>query len=295
MDLNFSRFVITSALLVSLTGCYKIPDQAVLNSSWKADQDMPVDADADWYSSPYSGTCPEVITNTQVDKTDDILPAQFSMALWNIYKQSNDDWQGELNRLVKQSDLLLLQEVKLSYLPYQLLTDQQLSWTQVEAFNVYEQPVGVLTAAKVAPINACKQTTTEPWIRFPKSSLITYYSWQGSERPLLVANLHLINFTIGTDEFTDQLSGVIDVINNYNGPVLMAGDFNTWTNKRLEILLQLTGDAGLNQASYERDERETMFGHTMDEVFFRGMRLISASSFATEASDHNPVVATFAP
>lgn len=295
MDFYFSRFVITSALLASLTGCFKIPDEAVLNSSWKTGQDTAVEANSDWYSTPYTGTCPQLITNTEMDKAGDVLPEQFSITLWNIYKQNNDDWQKELNRFAKQSDLLLLQEVKLSYLPYQLLSEQQLTWTLVEAFNVYDQPVGVLTAGKVAPINACKQTTTEPWIRFPKSSLITYYSWKGSEHPLLVANLHLINFTIGTDEFTDQLNGVIGVINNYNGPVLMAGDFNTWTNKRLEILLQLTGDAGLNKASYERDERETLFGHTMDEVFFRGMRLISANSFASEASDHNPVVATFAP
>ncbi|QUM75369.1 endonuclease/exonuclease/phosphatase family protein [Moritella sp. 24] len=295
MNYTFSRSAIIFTLVFSLSGCFDIADIPKLNSSWKVTDSTQINDDQFGFVTDSSSTCPTFLTNTNNDMADIQLPTEFGIAGWNIYKQDNDNWRAELTNLIEKNDLIVLQEAKLSFLLHQLMQQYELTWTQVEAFSVYKQSMGVLTASKVMPLSVCKQTLAEPWLRFPKSSLISYYPWAGSDEPLLVANMHMINFTLGVDEFNQQLEGVISVIRKYSGPVIMAGDFNTWTNKRLNQLLDITASVDLQQLVYQNDVRETAFGHPLDDIYFRGMQQISASSYETEASDHNPIVARFGP
>ncbi|MGC3834797.1 hypothetical protein ACPSKX_11240 [Moritella viscosa] len=85
------------------------------------------------------------------------------------------------------------------------------------------------------------------------------------------------------------------MIRQHQGPVIMAGDFNTWTNKRLSRLIEVTASVELRQLVYQNDVRETAFGHPLDDIYFRGLQQISASSYETTTSDHNPIVARFGP
>lgn len=293
MNYTFSRIAILSTVIFSLSGCFDIADTPKLNSSWEVSSATSVRGEEGGFVTNSAATCPVFINNSELVKRE--LPAEFSMAGWNIYKQDDDNWRSELTTLVEKSDLIVLQEAKLSFLLQQLMQQHELSWTQVEAFSVYKQSMGVLTASRVAPISVCKKTVAEPWLRFPKSSLISYYPWAGSDEPLLVANMHMINFTLGVDEFTQQLESAIAVIRQHKGPVIMAGDFNTWTNKRLDQLQTMTASVELEQLIYQKDVRKTAFGNPLDDVYFRGMQQLTASSYETDASDHNPIVARFGP
>lgn len=293
MNTSFLRQAIVLTCVLSLSGCFDIPEDGLLNSSWQSESANEVGTAPNYFSQNNANNCPDFFDN-QMQPTVS-LPDEFSVASWNIYKQQNDGWKNELAHFMNEYDLVMLQEAKLGFLLQQTLANSKVSWTQVGAFNVYKQPVGVLTASRVAPISACKSTLSEPWIRFPKSSLITYYPWQDGQQTLLQANLHAINFTLGADEFNEQLSEIIDVIRAHKGPVILAGDFNTWTNKRLNSLLESTKSVDLFEVTYNADERVTTFGLPLDSIFYRGLRLISATSIVTEASDHNPLIATFAP
>lgn len=293
MNYTVSRIAIISTFIFTLSGCFDIADIPKLNSSWQVADATFEHSEQGNFVTDSMATCPVFINNTTV--TNDELPAEFSITDWNIYKQEDDNWRRELTTLIEQNDLIVLQEAKLSFLLEQLMQQHALSWTQVEAFSVYNQSMGVLTASRVAPLSVCKQTITEPWLRFPKSTLISYYAWAGSDEPLLVANMHMINFTLGVDEFNQQLASVIAVIRQHDGPVIMAGDFNTWTNKRLEQLQAMTTSVELQPAVYQNDVRRTAFGHPLDDIYFRGMQQLSASSYETDASDHNPIVARFGP
>jgi endonuclease/exonuclease/phosphatase (EEP) superfamily protein YafD len=293
MNYSFSRIAAISTLVFSLSGCFDITDIPKLNSSWKVAGATSESSEQGGFVTDTIATCPVFINNTTV--TSDELPAEFSITDWNIYKQEDDNWRRELTKLIEDNDLIVLQEAKLSFLLEQLMQQYELSWTQVEAFSVYHQSMGVLTASRVAPISVCKQAITEPWLRFPKSTLISYYPWAGSDEPLLVANMHMINFTLGVDEFNQQLEGVIGVVRQHNGPVIMAGDFNTWTNKRLDQLHTMTTSVDLQKSVYQKDVRRTAFGNPLDDIYYRGMQQLSASSYETDASDHNPIVARFGP
>ncbi|NQZ92873.1 MAG: endonuclease/exonuclease/phosphatase family protein [Moritella sp.] len=293
MNYSFSRIAIISTFIFSLSGCFDIADIPKLNSSWEAAGATSVNSEQGGFVTDTIATCPVFVKNIAV--TSNELPTEFTIADWNIYKQEDDNWRRELTKIIEQNDLIVLQEAKLSFLLHQLMQQHELSWTQVEAFSVYNQSMGVLTASRVAPISVCKQTIVEPWLRFPKSSLVSYYPWAGSDEPLLVANMHMINFTLGVDEFTQQLEGVIAVIRQHDGPVIMAGDFNTWTNKRLNQLQTMTASVELQQLVYQNDVRKTAFGYPLDDLYFRGLQQLSASSYETDASDHNPIVARFGP
>jgi len=293
MNSSFSRIAIISALIFSLSGCFDIADIPKLHSSWEVAGERSTHREQGGFVTDTIATCPVFVNNTA--ETGSELPIEFSIADWNIYKQEGDNWRDELSALIETNDLIVLQEVKLSFLLQQVMQQHQLSWTQVEAFRIYKQSMGVLTASKVAPLSACKHTIAEPWLRFPKSSLISYYPWAGSEEPLLVANMHMINFTLGVDEFNQQLESVIAVIRQHDGPVIMAGDFNTWTNKRLNQLHMMTSSVDLQQLVYQQDVRRTAFGNPLDDIYFRGMQQVTASSYETDTSDHNPIVARFAP
>ena len=293
MNYSFSRIAIISTFIFSLSGCFDIADIPKLNSSWEVAGATSVNSEQGGFVTDTIATCPVFVKNIAV--TSNELPIEFSIADWNIYKQEDDNWRRELTKIIEQNDLIVLQEAKLSFLLHQLMQQHELSWTQVEAFSVYNQSMGVLTASRVAPISVCKQAIVEPWLRFPKSSLVSYYPWAGSDEPLLVANMHMINFTLGVDEFNQQLEGVIAVIRQHDGPVIMAGDFNTWTNKRLHQLQTMTASVELQQLVYKNDVRKTAFGHPLDDLYFRGMQQLSASSYETDASDHNPIVARFGP
>ena len=295
MNYTFSRTAIIFTFVFSLSGCFDIADIPTLNSSWEATDSTSVKSEQFGFVNDSISTCPIFLTNNNTDIEQSALPAEFSIVDWNIYKQQADNWRSELTTLIEQNDLIILQEAKLSFLLHQLMQQYELSWTQVEAFSIYKQSMGVLTASKIEPISVCKKTLAEPWIRFPKSSLISYYPWAGSDEPLLVANMHMINFTLGVDEFNQQLESVISVIRQHQGPVIMAGDFNTWTNKRLSRLLDVTASVDLQQLVYQNDVRETAFGHSLDDIYFRGLQQLSASSYETTASDHNPIVARFGP
>jgi len=295
MNYILARSTIILTLLLSLSGCFDIADTPKLNSSWEIAGATPPDTEQFGFVTDSTLTCPTFLTNSNSGNTQTQLPAEFSVVDWNIYKQQGDNWRSELTKLIENNDLVILQEAKLSFLLNQLMQQYQLSWTQVEAFSVYKQSMGVLTASKATPLSVCKQTLAEPWIRFPKSSLITYFAWEGSNESLLVANLHMINFTLGVDEFNQQLASIIAVIRQHSGPVLMAGDFNTWTNKRLNSLHEMAASVDLQQLVYQKDVRETSFGNPIDDIYFRGLQQLSASSYETQASDHNPIVARFGP
>jgi len=292
MNYIYARFAIILALVVALTGCFNFPDGGNLNTSWSTGASKQ-QQDALYLVDTAIGECPQQARNQA--PTTQALPSEFSFVNWNIYKQTNDGWNEQLSEFSENYDVVVLQEVKMGFLLNRLFSRYQLSWTQVEAFSIYDRSIGVLTAAKVSPLSACKNTLSEPWIRFPKSTLMTTYGWEGSEQPLLVVNLHAINFALGADEFNEQLLRAISVIKLHQGPVILAGDFNAWSNKRLAILQTLTEEADLFPITYREDVRTVAFGNPIDAIYYRGLRQISGTSMVTDASDHNPLVARFGP
>lgn len=74
------------------------------------------------------------------------------------------------------------------------------------------------------------------------------------------------------------------------GPVILAGDFNTWSERRHEVLVEIAARLGLVSVLFDDDGRRLAFGRSLDHFYFRGFRLVRASAPQVTSSDHNPIV-----
>lgn len=216
----------------------------------------------------------------------------FTLSTWNIYKGQLPGWREDLDWLLGESDILLLQE---SHLEPQMLTwlvRNQLDWSMAHAFTYRSFWTGVLTAGKVPQRVLCAQRLQEPYLRLPKTVLISYFPLEGSRWPLLVVNMHGINFTPDSVPLAEQLRALGKVVAEHPGPVVLAGDLNTWTRQRMQRVDELAYKHGLQRAEF-RQSPSLHFGSQVDHVYYRGLRPLRSRVIRVRSSDHYPLVVTF--
>ena len=148
-----------------------------------------------------------IVQNGQVladDGRSELDPERISLLNWNIYKGKRDDWATDFERYSRKHDILTIQEAHLDDELEYLLEAEHQNWALNIAFDYQDRATGVMTASAVKPVALCGQRTKEPWIRAPKTSLISYYPLAGVDEDLLVANIHGINFTLGAKAYKRQ-------------------------------------------------------------------------------------------
>ncbi len=218
----------------------------------------------------------------------------FGLLSWNLHRGSETGLEVVLRELASGQDLLAMQEARLDGDLHQVLDSLRLSWDFTPGFNLNGSPVGVLSAARTDALARCARRTTEPWLRIPKVALYTLYPLTGSRERLMLVNLHGINFSVGTTEFETQLAEAEAVVDGHKGPLIVAGDFNTWSAKRNRLLTDLTGRLGLMPVRFAAEHRVRVWDYPLDHIFYRGLRVLSASSMQQDRSDHNPLLVRFA-
>lgn len=228
---------------------------------------------------------------------DNALPldkqGQLSLLVWNIYKQNREGWSEELSRLSSDAQLLLLQEASLNTGLKQWLSEQGWEGNQVNAFKVMGESAGVINLARTTPNLACGYTEMEPWLRLPKSGIYARYPLSNGQ-VLAVVNLHAVNFTYGTDEYQLQLQALANELSQHTGPIIVAGDFNSWSEERMTVMKQVLTSLGLSEVGFSPDNRVRFIsGLPLDHVFYRGLKLEKAKAPESDASDHNPLLLSF--
>jgi len=211
---------------------------------------------------------------------------------WNIRKNGSDNWATELARLGDGKDLVLIQEAHLTAnIPDSLPGAGH--WAFAPGYSNREGPTGVMTLSAVPPLTQCNLVTREPLLGTPKATSITQYALADSDQSLVVANLHVVNFSLGLKTFRQQLDEVRAVLSVHDGPIILSGDFNTWSYRRLDVLQELATDLDLTDVGFEDDARKRPFNHALDHMFVRGLKLVGAKTESVDASDHNPLSAEF--
>jgi endonuclease/exonuclease/phosphatase (EEP) superfamily protein YafD len=211
---------------------------------------------------------------------------------WNIHKQKNAGWEHDLARLAHENDLVLLQEATLDDALRRVIENAGHGWVMASSFRYAEHDIGVMTAARVRPVGTCTHRIGEPLIVVPKSTVITWYRLTGTRELLAIVNLHAINFSLLLGAYEQQLAALVDALAAHRGPLVLAGDFNTWTDARKQALLQSAARLGVAEASFPEDRRTLFLGKQVDHVLVRGLDTLSVSAIAVSSSDHNPVQAT---
>jgi endonuclease/exonuclease/phosphatase (EEP) superfamily protein YafD len=216
-------------------------------------------------------------------------PNAIRVLVWNLHKEDDAGWQEDLTRLAKVNDVLLLQEVRLRDPVQEVLRVAGLRWTLASSFMYEDIDVGVLTATRALPVANCTQRVVEPFLRIPKSAVITWLPLSSKPQTLAVVNMHAINFTLTLGAYQAQLDALADVLANHQGPIVLGGDFNTWSDGRAEVLREVAARLRLVEITYADDRRVVFLGHQVDHVFVRGLEVVSSTVSPVTSSDHNPI------
>ncbi|MCK5195054.1 MAG: endonuclease/exonuclease/phosphatase family protein [Desulfobulbaceae bacterium] len=224
---------------------------------------------------------------------DKLDTKNISILCWNIYKGQRKNWDEDFQRLSSERDIIILQEAPLNERLQDMLNKQRFHWTLNSAFAIQGREVGVLTASKVKPVESCGLRHAEPLIRLPKTTLINMYQLSDTSKTLLVANIHGINFTLGEDSYNKQLKSLHDILSRHDGPLIVAGDFNSWSTGRANIIAEMINALELKPLTCETANRSTIFGCTVDHIFYRGLEPVTHETHKVSSSDHNPITVQF--
>ncbi|WP_413284956.1 endonuclease/exonuclease/phosphatase family protein [Vibrio sp. MA40-2] len=219
---------------------------------------------------------------------------QLNLLVWNIYKQNRSNWNEALDAFSQKAQLLLLQEASLSDEFKSWIKKQAWDSNYLQAFSAFDTSAGVVNLANQFPSTACGYSAMEPWLQLPKSGLYAEYLLSNGQS-LAVVNIHAINFTLGTKDYQQQIQALKQNLLLHSGPIIVAGDFNTWSEDRLVSLRQQLDVLQLTEVNFIPDNRKRFLnGMPLDHVFYKRLTLISAEAPVTDASDHNPLLVSFA-
>lgn len=224
------------------------------------------------------------------------LPETFSLLCWNVHKEMERKRFKETFHLLQQHynpDLILLQEAVLN-----AHTSKQFPLHSYETsanIETWRRAFGVLTAAQSSLHKQLSQKTIHRELHMTtrKSLLITTHPFE-NEKIVSVVNLHAINF-VPISIFVKEIDRLLLTLWEIKGPIIVAGDFNTWNNKRLIHLEKFAEMMGLSPAILEdKHHVKQLFSKPLDHLFYRDLKLIEASAIDTKrVSDHNPIFARF--
>lgn len=212
----------------------------------------------------------------------------FTMTVWNIYKGKGQGFEGEFTQLFKHSDFMLLQEAVLNKDQVQIFESREDSqWVMAKSWEMREGATGTVTLSsyRFHSPRGIKTVDTEPFSNTPKTSLMFKVPIRGSKKTLLVVNTHSINFTFN-GPFITQLEDLSDLISKHSGPVIWAGDFNTWSGPRNFYLDEIVKSLKLSPVQFAGDSRNMI----LDHVFVRDVEVNGAAVLKEfSSSDHWPL------
>ena len=235
-----------------------------------------------------------------------ILPATVTVVNWNAQKGKNPQFASDLKLLLEREkpDIVFLQEATAD-----LFKPQQMGGYLAEGWS-YPWPggksVGVLTLSRVPPtrIESVPTRYREFDVTAPKVSLVTEYPLPDG-KSLLALNVHLLNFEVWSlKKIRHQLEELKAIMARHSGPIILAGDFNTWNKHRLELVKEIARDVKISAVTDFPDGRTT--GDTrsefwndvlgvevnlpLDRVFFKGFDPTAARVLEYDTSDHRPIL-----
>ena len=279
-------FHITFFILLVLSACVSIPSEH-LTVSQRAGSSAVQDAsdcDIDHYKN---------ILRSEPAQKPELDSRGFRILTWNVFKGMNEGWKENFENLTASYDILTIQEARLTDDLQELLKNDHYNWDISVAFKYYGAETGVLTASRLDPDFTCTFRIKEPLISLPKTAMVTMYPLSNTDKTLMVVNIHSINFTFGTESFKTQLQKVENILSQHYGPVIFSGDINTWSNKRMAILEDLSIRLGLKAVLFNKHDRTRVFGHTIDHIYYRELTVTDAAVIKVTSSDHNPMLVSF--
>lgn len=222
------------------------------------------------------------------------LNERTSVLIWNVYKEGKKNFKDEFMTYEQKLNpqVTMLQEALLTEnLKATCLKESDCYFS--EAFKVDQEGFGVLTSSRypILEAKALHSDELEPLLSTPKTSLITVL--QIGDQRIMFINTHGINF-VTLYAYEVQLQEIVTQAKDFDGPILWAGDFNSWNPGRNTLLTQAAQDLQLKEGVIENEKLIKKFmGFKLDRVFTRGLKIEKAEALKCHGSDHNPLYIEF--
>lgn len=220
----------------------------------------------------------------------------FNVLCWNVAKLTlKSSYHASLESILEDDavDILLLQEVKKELTNELDIYDY--SYVLSPNIETKSHVFGVMSAFRISCEDEMSLLTKkrEFALATHKVSLLTRHKVSDGKE-LLIVNLHAINF-VSSRAFRSELESIKLSIKSYKGPMIVAGDFNTWNVKRVRILKEFAHELSLNEVGLGKDSKvKKVFSNCLDYIFYRELKLTGSKVIDTKKiSDHNPIIARF--
>ena len=221
------------------------------------------------------------------------LPKEFSLLIWNVHKENlRSEFQTRLETLLQDhpSDFLIFQEAKHPKKNTAFLDG--FSYAMASNIDIFQHLYGVLTAADVAfeNINSNLTHRQELGLMTFKSMLITQHKL-ANDQLLHLVNLHAINF-VSLKIFTKELEKIKTELKACHGPMIVGGDFNTGSTRRIRRVEDQFSAVGLKRVSEDAGATVAKYRvrSAADHIFARNLSKIASGTVEEAgASDHFPV------
>jgi len=224
------------------------------------------------------------------------LPDTFGLLCWNVHKKNQDP---DFGRYLKDFsgkyaiDCLLLQEAE--FRDEGVCALENFAFDAAANLELKGTFYGVLTASKTESEEAWPYLSgaRESLLGTHKSLLVSRYRFEDGT-PLLILNIHAINFR-EIASYESELRSFAEHAKTYEGALIIAGDFNSWSAARIWRLHRFKRALGLKMVRFgEKEKIKSFMGRRLDFIFYRGLELIHSAVFDDHGlSDHNPLYASF--
>ncbi len=222
------------------------------------------------------------------------LPEVIDIGVWNIWKGSGGEaFISEYRRMLATCHLLLAQEA--------LLTLRALAQFAPSGYAALHGATyrrkdgirdGVMTVSS-APLDGVPQRilclAPEPLLNTTKASLVSTYKIENSDQRLCVVNIHA-TLIRRPSTAVRELEQVLSYIFEHHGPLIFAGDFNTFSKAYITEVDRVLSSVGLSRVIIEGDPRTTTTA--LDQIYVRDIEVLQASvDTSFQHSDHFPILA----
>ncbi len=226
-----------------------------------------------------------------------VVPDTFGVLCWNVYKKNTKNlaFKPYLEKMTaeKEIDFLLFQEA--NFRDDNHFTLPNFAFDAAANLEFRGEFYGVLSASRAESTHAQAYLSEgrESLIGPHKSLILSTYIFEdGSE--LLILNVHAINFR-ENQRYHKELERFLKLMIHHEGPMIIAGDFNSWNKKRMQRLHEIREKLRLNAVPFKQtDNVKSFMGNHLDFIFYRGVEILDFSVDRNHGlSDHNPLFARF--
>ena len=150
---------------------------------------------------------------------------------------------------------------------------------------------GVMTVSRVKALNDIQRVICkypEPFLKTPKAALIKTFPLAGTAKTLLVINVHATLVRLKSAA-VEEMEHLLSHLPDHDGPIILAGDFNTFTAGYLRAVAGVLARLGLEYVPIPDDPRPKT--QALDQVFCRDLVVTNARvDTSIRNSDHFPLM-----